>query len=192
MGCALDALLCWYIPAVSVPSCHSWRRLEDMVLLPLSCPACTREFWHSMLKLSPAEGEEHGCMLASASISSVYMGSCAAEAAAVFSHCSRHKIMSHFSGPSKQSWVYLNCSLFFFQCILLNIRESTMSTNVSKYNLFSLGIFHLTSLLEITFRSVLFISAGNRACVTYRIDLKIGSIFLLSLMYVCWRVHLAA
>lgn len=67
-----------------------------------------------------------------------------------------------------------------------------MSTNVSKYSLFSLGIFHLTSLLEITFRSVLFISAGNRACVTYRIDLKIGSIFLLSLMYVCWRVHLAA
>lgn len=102
---------------------------------------------------------------------------------------SRHKIMCRFSGPSKQSWVYLNCSLFFFQWILLNIHESTMFTNVSKYSLFSLGIFRLISLLEITFRSVLFISAENTAWVTYRIYLKIDSIFLLSLINVCWIVH---
>lgn len=48
--------------------------------------------------------------------------------AAVFSHQSRHKIMSQFAGPSNQNCVYLNSSLFFLSV------HFTKYTWISKVN----------------------------------------------------------
>lgn len=61
-------------------------------------------------------------------ISSACMGSCAAEAAVVFSHHCRHKIMTHFTGPSNQNCVYLNCSVF----LLVDFTKYTLISEAYK------------------------------------------------------------
>jgi len=101
---------------LSVPGREGWRTLSCCrwpVLLAQG--RCNGEGFTAILG---AKGTRHPwvivCQLfASASVSSVCMGSYVAEAAAVFSHHSRDKMMSHFTGPSNQNCMYLNCSLVF-------------------------------------------------------------------------------
>lgn len=100
---------------LSLPGREGWRTLSCCHWpVPLTQGSFNGESFTAILS---AQGKSHPwviCWLfASASISSVCTGSYVAEAAAVFSHHSRHKIMSHFTGPSNQNCVYLNCSLFF-------------------------------------------------------------------------------